>query len=893
VHAAERVERFEHHEIERPLEYVGFLLRHRLLARRPAPLLLFINRTVPLFVLDVNRRQKVAVNYFQSMAYWGVMERLSQDLRFALRLLLKDRTFTAATLLTLAVCIGANATIFAVVNSVLLRPLEMPEPDRLVLLFNSYPRAGVERASNGVPDYFDRRKEIDAFEEVALYNTRGLTIGIEGNPQRVTGMAATPSLLRMLAARPIEGRIFTDAEGERGSDTKAVLSYSFWQELYGGASAVVGSQLRVNGVPHTIVGILPPDFLFLNPTVKVWLPLSFTPEEKSDDARHSNNWSMIARLRPGATIAQAQQQVDALNARNLERFADLRKILINAGFHTVVTPLQDDLVRGVRPTLYLLWGGVVFMLLIGVVNITNLALARSSGRARELATRQALGAGMSRLVRQLLTETVLLTIAGGAIGAALGYWGVSALKGLGLERLPRGHEVTLDGDVVAFTLALAVAVGIVVALVPVLSVRHINLSQAFREEGRSGTAGRGTRTVRRVLVIAQVGIAFMLLIGAALLLASFQRVIGIDPGFQPSHVLTARVALPAVRYPGDPEVNTFISRFLDRVRALPGVQFAGVTSNVPFGGDYSDSVILAEGYRMAPGESLISPFRVSVTPGYFEAMGIAIRRGRNFTESDTASSPGVVIVDEKLARRFWGDADPVGRRMYQPDNPEDLTKPGPNARWYTVAGVVSEIRMSGLIETDDRFGAYYLPMQRRPSRSLTLTVKTGVELTTLTPALRRELAAIDGELPLYGVMPMQQRVDDSLVDRRTPMLLSTMFAAVALFLAALGIYGVLAYQVAQRRREIGIRLALGSDSSAIFRLVLSEGMLLLVLGLAAGLTGAFAIRRALEAQLYGVGAMDPVILGAVSVVLCLVALIACAVPARRASRIDPVAALVD
>jgi predicted permease len=821
------------------------------------------------------------------------MERFFQDVRFAARLLFKDRAFTVTTLLTLALCIGANATIFAVVNAVLLRPLGVPEPDRLVLVHNSYPRAGVERASNGVPDYFDRRREVEAFEELALYNSAGLTIGIEGDPQRLRGMFATPSLLRMLGVRPIHGRIFTDAEGEEGADHKAVLTYAFWQQLYAGRPDAVGQQIRISGEPYEIVGVLPREFEFLDPEVKLWLPLSFSVQEKSDDARHSNNWSMVGRLRPGTTVMQAQQQIDALNARNLERFPQLKEILINAGFHTVATPLQADLVRGVRPTLYLLWGGVLLVLLIGVVNMTNLVLVRSSGRAKELATRHALGAGLARISRQLLTETVLLTVAGGALGIAIGSWGVTALVGLGLDRLPRGHEVGIDGVVIAFTLGLSLIVGVVVGVVPVLNLRQINLSQAFREESRSGTAGRGARALRRVLVAGQVGLAFMLLIGAGLLLASFQRVLAISPGFEPSNVLTARVAAPGSRYADDASLRTFASRFLEKVRAVPGVQQAGLTSNLPFGGDYSDSVILAEGYKMAPGESLISPFQIRVSPGYFESMGIKLRSGRFFSNSDTEQSAKVVIVDERLARRFWPGQDPVGRRMFKPESPEDFTKPGARVRWFNVVGVVSEIRISGYIETEDRVGAYYFPVSQDPPRYLTLTVRTAGDPSALTPAIRRELAAIDRELPLYGVLTMDQRLSESLVDRRTPMMLAATFAAVALFLAAIGIYGVLAYQVSQRTREIGIRMALGSDARRIFRLVLSEGAVLLGAGLTLGLAGAFLVRRAMQSQLYGVGAMDPVVLSVVAGLLALVALAACTVPARRAARIDPVIALTE
>jgi predicted permease len=821
------------------------------------------------------------------------MDRLLQDLRFGLRLFRRERGFALTTLLTLAVCIGANAAIFAIVNAVLLRPLPLAEPERLVLIYNSYPRAGVARAANGVPDYYDRLREVEAFDEQALYNTRGMTIGVEGDPQRLTGMLARPSLLRMLQVQPVRGRIFSEDEGELGRNRQVILTYGLWQQLYGGRDSAVGGSLRINGDPHTIVGVLPPDFQFLNPDIKLWVPLAFSANEKSDDSRHSNNWSMLGRLKPGASVALAQQQLDALNARNMERFPHFKEILANAGFHTIASPLQRDLVRDVRGTLLLLWGGVLFVLLIGAVNITNLVLVRSSARMKELATRHALGAGLGTLGRQIVTETVLLTAAGGAAGLMLGYFGLRLLSRLSVQDMPRGNEIGIDLSVILFTFALALVVGLVVSLAPIAGMRYMNLSQAFREDGRSGTSSRATRLVRRGLVASQVAFAFMLLIGAGLLMASFQRVLAINPGFEPANVRTARVAPPASRYPQESDTRTFTARLLERVRALPGVRHAGVTSNIPFGGDYSDSVILAEGYQMAPGESLISPYRVRISPGYFEAMGIDAQSGRLFRDSDSETAPTVIIVDERLARRFWGTSDPVGRRMFQPDDLKNITKPGPNARWYTVVGVVPEVRISGLVATADRVGAYYIPAAQQSIRNITLTVKTAGDPASLTPMIRRELAQIDPELPLYGVMTMGERMEQSLVDRRTPMLLATVFAGVALFLAAVGIYGVLACQVAQRRREIGIRIALGSDARRIFRMVLGEGMVLLTAGLVVGLAGAAALRSSLQTQLYGISAMDPVVLAAVAGVLGVSAALACTVPARRAARIDPMRALAE
>jgi predicted permease len=821
------------------------------------------------------------------------MERLAQDVRYALRVLLKDRAFTVTALLTLMLCIGANAAIFAVVNSVILRPLPVPGADRLVFIYNSYPKAGVDRASTGVPDYYDRLRETDVFEELALYQERGLTVGADSSVERLSGMAARPSLFRMLRAKAAVGRLFTEEEAEPGTDRKVVLSEALWERLFARREGAIGQDLRINGVPYQIIGVMPGDFHFMTADTELWIPLAFTPEQRSDDNRHSNSWTMVGRLKPGASVEQAQQQIDALNARNLERFANMKEPLINAGFHTVVTPLQQDMIRDVRATLYLLWGGVLFVLAIGAVNITNLVLIRSTARMRELATRHALGAGLSRLTRQLLTETVVLTLVGGAAGAVLGYWSLDLLSTLGLDALPRSAEIRVDGTVLAFTFGLAFVVGLLVGLVPILNLRHMNLSQAFREEGRSGTSGRGARGVRRVLVASQVAFAFMLLIGAGLLLASFQKILSVQPGFDPGHLLTARVSPPTSRYPEQPQVRSFLDRLLQNVRALPGVEAAGATSNIPFGGDFSDSVIMAEGYQMAPGESLISPYSVTVTPGYFEALKVPLQAGRFFTDSDTSESPRVVIVDESLAKKFWRGQNPIGRRMFKPQNPEDLTRPPANPQWITVVGVVADTKMAGLVSSDTRFGTYYFPVTQDGIRTSTLAIRTSGDPLSITASVRQAVTSIDPELPLYSVRTMEDRIGESLTDRRTPMMLAGMFAAVALFLAAMGLYGVLAYQVAQRRKEIGIRMALGSEPAGIFSLVLREGVALLALGLAVGLAGAFAIRRAMESQLYGVSAMDPVVLAAVAFVLGLVAVVACAVPARRAARIDPSSVLAE
>jgi predicted permease len=819
------------------------------------------------------------------------MSYVLQDLQFGNRLLWKDKGFTLTTLLTLAVCIGANAAIFSVVHSVLLRPLPFPESDRVVLAYNSYPRAGVIRGESGVPDYYDRLRDVNAFEQIALYQRRGLTLGGEGTASRIQATAVTPSFFPLLRARALRGRVFRPEEGEIGGEHKVILSYASWQRLFAGSDTAVGKDLRINGVPYSIVGVMPADFLFLRADTQLWIPLAFTAKQKADESRHSNNWSMIGRLRPGATVQQAQQQIDALNARNLERFPAMRQALIDAGFHTVAVPLQEDLVRTLRPVLYLLWGGVVCVLLIGCVNITNLALVRSSGRIKELATRQSLGASHLRIARQLLLESTLLTVAGGLGGVLLGRWLLGFLSHLDMDDLPRGSEIHMDAVVVAAMLGLAALIGFVVGIVPVITLLRVNLNALLRNEGRGGTSGHGARRARRALVTAQFAFAFILLVCAGLLAVSFRQVLVVHPGFEPDGVLTAMISLPAPHYKTDVELQAFAARALEATRRLPGVQSAGITTAIPFGGHYSDSVIFPEGYVIGKGgESAISPSQLAVSEGYLETMHTRLLRGRLFNAGDTAPAPKRVIVDARLAQRFWPDLDPIGRRMYQPVDAQHLT-PGPKTQYLTVVGVVDDVKLTGLVEPDGRFGAYYFPYAQSPDNGFALAVRSSRDPLLLTAAIRRVVAAIDPELPVFSVKTMNERMQEALVSRRVPLLLALGFAAVALFLSAVGVYGVLAYQVAQRTREIGIRMALGSTARAISSLVLADSARMLALGLGIGMVGTFVASRAMRNLLYGVQPMDPVVLAVVAAVLTGVALVAAAVPARRAQQIDPAVAL--
>jgi predicted permease len=818
------------------------------------------------------------------------MDALKLSAKHAARSLWHDKTFALTVVLTFAVCIAANAALFAIVNSVILRPLPIAHANSILLMSNEYPKAGAANTNaSSSGDYFDRMQEVPAFETLAVFQGRSQTIELNGAPEQVTGMLVTPSWFRLLRVTPELGRPFNDAEGEIGSEQKVVLSYGLWQQLYGGDKSVVGRDLRISGKPYQIVGVMPRAFTFINPEVRMWIPAAFTAEEKK--VHHSNNWTNIGRLKPGATIQQVQAQINALNAENLERMPEFKEILINAGFHTDVKPLQDMLTAGIKGTLYLLWGGALLVLLIGGLNIANLAMARLARRRKEMATRMALGAGHAQLMRQLLLENLGLALAGGFVGVALGAILLKTLNIVGLEHLPRAGEVRMDATVVLVSLGLAVAAGLFVALFLLLSVSRVSINDALHEDSRTGTTGKQTRGVRQLLVAAQIGFAFALLVGAGLLLASFRMLLHVDPGFKPDGVVTATVTLPRAKYPEDKQIRDFMNRALPALRAIPGVSVAGSTETIPLNDDHNDSVILAEGYQMKPGESLVSPLNISISPGYFEAMGISMVRGRAFDDRDNETVPRVVIVDETLAQHFWPNQDPIGHRMYNPSDPKDLMKIDEHTQWLTVVGVARSVRYENMDGSGAPFGEYYFPMAQAPSHGFKFVAKSTVDSNSIIRELRSQVAAIDRDVAVFDVHSMNERIDLSLSSRKTSMILANAFGGVALFLASLGIYGVLAYVVAQRTREMGIRLALGSTRGAILSLVLREGFKLVAIGLIIGIIGAVSLQKAVANEIYGVKPLDPLVLASVMAVLSVVALAACAIPARRATRVDPITAL--
>jgi len=538
-----------------------------------------------------------------------------------------------------------------------------------------------------------------------------------------------------------------------------------------------------------------------------------------------------------------------------------------------------------------LWGGALLVLLIGGLNIANLALARLALRRKELATRIALGASRAQIMRQLILENLGLALLGALGGIALGAGVLRTLNAIGLEHFPRASEVRMDSAAVLVSLALSLGAGLFVGLFPLASISKIGISDALHEDSRTGTTGKKSRSIRQLLVAAQIGFAFALLVGAGLLLASFRLLLQVDPGFNANGVVTASVALPRSRYTKDEVLRDFMNRALLAIRAIPGVSLAGATEVIPLGGNHYDNVILAEGYQMKPGESLISPLRMAVTPGYFEALGISMVRGRTFDDRDNENASRVIIVDERLAQHFWPDRDPLGRRMYLPGGAKDLLKTDEHTVWFTVVGVARTLRYENLDGSGAAFGAYYFPNSQEPAGSFTFVLKTTADSNSIVHALRTEISSTDRDLAVFDVHSMAERIDLSLSSRRTSMLLANAFGVVALFLASLGIYGVLAYLVAQRTREIGIRVALGSSRIGILRLVLREGLELVAIGLVLGFVGAAFLQKAVASEIYGLRPLDPLVLASVMALLASVALAACAIPARRATRVDPMVAL--
>ena len=821
-----------------------------------------------------------------------MFDTLKQDLRYGLRSLFSKPGFMIAAVATLALGIGANTAIFSVVNGLLLKPLPYDDGERLVQVYNSYPKMGLDYAGTSIPDYLDRKEQAPALADLALYTGQSFNLAASGAPERLVGLRATPSLFTTLGAKAALGRTFGDAEAVIGNEKVVVLSHAAWKTNFAGDPDIVGRDVRLNGESFRVLGVMPQSFVFPNTRTQLYVPFAFTDAQKSDDERGNEYSESIGRLAPGATIEQLHAQMDAIVARTAERAAvsdredaaDIAAWFRAGNFLGRAKSLREQWVGDLRPVLWMLQAVVAFVLLIACANVANLMLTRVTSRQKELSVRTALGAGRRRIARQLLIESLILATMGAVAGILLAFWSIDLLNALGLNNSQLSAQVGIDGTVLGFTLALAALTGVVFGLFPAFAQLGGKPYEVLKEGGRGNTMGRGARMTRATLVVVQMALAVTLLVGAGLLIKSFNRVLDEDPGFSRDGIITARIELPEAKYKDGTQQGQFFERALTELSAVPGAKSAAFASNLPFGGSNWTSSFNIEGRQEQPGESSPHGFSRVVDDKYFASLDIPVLQGRAFTPADTKGSPDVMIVDEFLAKKHFPKGDAVGQRIRW--NQDEVGEP----RIWTIVGVVGTVKPFGL-EAEVKKEAYYLPFRQYPVENGFFVVKTDMAAGGLAQPIRDAILRVDPEQPVFDVRTLDERIRISLDNRKAPMVLLVIFAGVALLLSAIGIYGVLAFSVEQRTSELGVRLAIGAQRGDITKLVLEQGGKIAGIGLAIGIVGSLALTRFMQSQLFGVSSSDPVTIVAVIVVLGAVALLACWLPARRAAKTSPIEAL--
>src|SRR5262245_17998870 len=805
------------------------------------------------------------------------MRTLFQDLRFGVRMLIKQSGFTLIAMLTLALGIGANTAIFSVVNAVLLRALPYPEPGRLVRFWESNPGRGWLEFAASAPNFADWRKQQSVCEQLAAYEFNTFNFTGSGEPERVAALRVTANLFSVLGVAPAHGRDFLSEDEQSGRNHVAILSDGLWQRRFGADPNLIGRQIQLSGESYTIVGVMPPR-LQLTQGTELWTPLTLVTLDPAGANRSTgHNLSVIGRLKPGVGLAQAQVSMDTI-ARQLEQ----QYPESNTGWGVRMNTFYDWIVpEQIRRSMLTLFAAVGFVLLISCANVANLLLARASARRLEMAIRAAMGASRWRVMRQLLAESALLSALGGLVGSSLAFWCTNLIKASTALNIPRLNETRLDVKALGFTFLIALGAGLIFGLAPAWQASRLALNETLKEGGRSGGGKR--QRLLGALVIAEVALALTLLVGAGLMIRSFMHLQNVPLGFEPNHVLTMRLALPTAKYgQGAPRVN-FFNQLLQRLRATPGVIDASAIYNLPLaGGDWAEEVTLA-GRAAAPSGTPLPAEVNAVTPRYFQTMGIPLLAGRDFTEQDRGAfwigeSPWTLIVNETFARCCWPNENPIGKRSRFGDNV-----------FGTVIGVVGDVRSQSL-EREAR-PAFYVSHGHFSWPALTIVVRASAPPEAMTAALRAQVYALDHDLPVYNIRPMERIVSNAAGQPRFQTLLLGLFSAAALSLAAIGIYGVMAYTVTQRTHEIGVRMALGARTRDTLRHVLGQGMKLVLIGATLGLAGAFVAARALKSMLFGVSPADPLTFAAVTVFLALVAFAACWIPARRATKVDPLVAL--
>jgi predicted permease len=809
------------------------------------------------------------------------METLTKDLRYAARMLLKGRIVTLIAILALTLGIGANTAIFSVINAVLIKPLPYPHPEQLVRVYEKSPQ--FEQMSVSYPNFVDWQRESHAFERMAVYRHQQFNITGGPEPERVNGRWVSADFFSTLGVQPALGRDLRPEEDRPGAGPVALLSHGFWQRRFGGDPNVINKPLTINGKDYTVVGVLPASFKFYSP-VDLFIPIGIQDDVSLKVRDFHPGLRVVARLRAGVTLSEARDEMQSIAAALEKQYP-----ASNTGQGVAMDSMHEDLVHDIRPVLLLLLGAVGLVLLIACANVANLLLARAAARQKEMAIRTALGASRWRIVRQLLTESLLLSLIGGGLGLLVAMWGTDALIAAIPDTIPRAEDVGIDARVMLFTFLISALTGCIFGLIPALQVSKPDLNETLKEGGR--TAATMRQGVRGVLVVTEVVFALVLLIGAGLLIRSLFAVRNVAPGVNPQNVITMQIPLSPNIYDNATKVRDFYNRLLERLHATPGVQAAALTADMPFIGDDSEAPFwTGNGPRPAP-EAIQWALMNPVSAGYVKAMGIPLLRGRFITEQDTRETPHVAVIDEYMARDLFSGEDPIGKRMTIPGNDKMPDIP------FEIVGVVGHVKHFGLDAQKEILFQFYMPYVQIPDDFLAgllgmaLVARTAGDPAAMAGPVKEAILTLDKDQPVTAVRTMDQVLVDSLSQRRFTMLLLGLFAGLALILASVGIYGVMSYTVAQRTHEIGVRMALGAQPGDVLKMVVRQGMALVGLGVAIGLGVAFALTRLMTSFLFGVSATDPLTFVAISLVLAGVALAACFVPARRATKVDPMVAL--
>jgi putative ABC transport system permease protein len=803
------------------------------------------------------------------------MESLFQDVRYGFRMLLKNPGFTIVAIIALALGIGANSAIFSVVNAVLLRPLPYEESDKLLLLSERSPV--LEGMSVSYPNFLDWRTQNTAFEHLAVFRRNSFNLIGGGEPEQLIGGQVSADLFPALRVKPAIGRTFLPEEDKPEGVPVVLLSHGLWQRRFGSDPNIVGQTLTLNSKGYTVIGVMPANYQFPNRT-ELWVPVGQESGQKSWQQRgnHPGLYG-IARLKPGVNLEQARTELDTIAVRLEQQYPDT-----NTGNRISINYLLDQIVSDIRPALYVLLSAVGFVLLIACANVANLFLARAATRQKEIAVRIALGASRFRLIRQLLTESVMLSIVGGGLGLALAKWGVALLIKVSPNAIPRSGEISLDKRVLLFTLGLSFLTGIVFGLVPALQASKPDLNETLKDATKGSSGGARRQRFRNGLVISEVALALVLLIGGGLMLRSFYLLQKVDPGFGADHLLSFQISLPQSTYPEDQQRIAFFEQVVQRLSALPGVDSAAIASGLPLGNNGNQTSFFIEGQpEPEPGKTPLAEV-VRISPNYFRTMRIPLLKGRELNVQDSKDSPKVLLVDEAFARRYWPNDDPIGKRI-------NFGGKG-HVNLVTVVGIIGRVKMEGLDTDSNRVQAYF-PYSQGPWNGMTVVMRASGDPASLTAAARQQILEIDKDQPISNVKTIDQIWNDSVAPQRLNMLLLGTFAAVALILATVGIYGVMSYSVSQRTHEIGIRIALGAQQRDVLKLVVGQAMILAFIGVVVGLVTSFALTRLMSKMLFGVSATDPFIFSSIVVLLLSVSLIASFVPARRATRVDPIVAL--